>query len=611
MLNHLHSYAIDTYGTPCAQPEQQASEQSWALHQTGASDATVPIASEVAVLKFGSSVLSHERELPRVVQEIYRRVQQQQRVVVVVSALGKTTEQLLQRAYSVSEKPSPSAVAALLRTGEATTMALLSLALGDAGIPHSLLDSLQIGLVTEGPHLDSSPQSLDVDALQTALAQAPVAVLPGFVGHNAKGEATLLGRGGSDLTALYVASHLGADCILYKDVDGIYESDPATSAKLPRRYEKLSWADAIALGAVVVQHKAIEFAQRSDQRFSVTQVGAVHGTLVGTDKSEWSEGRVSCSPLRVALLGLGTVGRGVYQHLCAQPKHYEVVGIAVRCPERHIQTGIPASLLSADPWEVIERPCELVVECIGGCEDTADLLEHALRRQRDVVTANKDVIAHHGDRLRNIARVKGTRLRYSASVGGVAPVIETVSRLAAKQPVLRIEGVVNGTTNFVLGRLAEGLSFQDAIKEAQKLGFAEADPTADVEGYDAAHKLAILAFHGLGLSLSPQAISCEGISNLSEQDIANALLRGGVIRLVATCEWKDGEVSATVAPRYLSGEHPLAQVHGEENAVHITTEDGAVHLVAGKGAGRCPTATAVFGDVQAIRTSRALGVFAL
>lgn len=610
MWNRLDSYTVDSYRIPILGTESRASEQSWALHQTGASDATVPIASEYAVLKFGSSVLSHERELPRVVQEIYRRVQQQQRVVVVVSALGKTTEQLLQRAYSVSDKPSASAVAALLRTGEATTMALLSLALGDAGLSHSLQDSLQVGLVTEGPHLDSSPQSLDVGALQQALREVPVVVVPGFVGHNAKGEPTLLGRGGSDLTALFVAHQLGGECVLYKDVDGIYESDPAASAKLPRRYEKLSWEDAIGLGAVVVQPKAIQFAQEHNQYFSVTQVGAVSGTFVGAEESVWSDSSLSHHPLRVALLGLGTVGRGVYEHLCSQPKHYEVVGIAVRHPEKYAGTGIPETLLSCDAWEVIERPCDLVIECIGGCDETADLLEHALRSCRDVVTANKDVIAHHGNRLRRVAQAKGAWLRYSASVGGGAPVIETVSHLASQQPILRIEGVVNGTTNYVLGLLEQGLSLDDAIAEAQLLGFAEADPSADIEGIDAAHKLAILAFHGLGLSLSPQAIDCQGIANLSREDVLHAQACGQVIRLIATCEQGSGGVEVSVAPRTLSSEHPLAQVQDEENAVLVTTQNGDVHHITGKGAGRCPTATSVFGDVQALRTARVLGRFA-
>lgn len=235
---------------------------------------------ELIVLKFGSSVLRTDRDLPAAVNEIYQWWLQGRRVVAVVSAFGNITDELTQSAYSVCDEPNPTLLAALLATGEASSSALLGLALQQAGIPATVLNPEQAGLTTIGPSLDAELIGLNRSRLFTDL-QKGVVVLPGFVGR-ANGETTLLGRGGSDLTALFVAHQLDGQCSLVKDVDGLYTSDPngedGTSAS---RFVQVSYETAREVGGSVVQVKAIDFAERHRLAFTVSTVGSDVSTTVG------------------------------------------------------------------------------------------------------------------------------------------------------------------------------------------------------------------------------------------------------------------------------------------------------------------------------------------
>ena len=235
---------------------------------------------KIVVLKFGSSVLRTDEDLPAAVNEIYEWWLQDYRVVAVVSAFGNTTDQLTQCAYSVCAEPDPTLLAALLATGETASSALLGLALQRSGIPATVLNAEQAGLITLGPILDAELIGLDKRRLQSALQKA-VVVLPGFVGR-AEGETTLLGRGGSDLTALFVAHQLDGQCILVKDVDGLYTSDPndetCTNAT---RFVEVTYNTARRVGGSVVQVKAIDFAERHQLTFTVSSIGADVSTKVG------------------------------------------------------------------------------------------------------------------------------------------------------------------------------------------------------------------------------------------------------------------------------------------------------------------------------------------
>jgi homoserine dehydrogenase len=323
-------------------------------------------------------------------------------------------------------------------------------------------------------------------------------------------------------------------------------------------------------------------------------------------------------PLRVLLLGLGTVGGGVFRHLCAAPARFAVVGIAVRHAERHRRAGVPAELLDTDPWRLMERPCDAVVELLGGREPAAALIAAALERGRHVVTANKMVLAEEGGHLARQAAAAGVALLGSAAVGGAVPVVEAVARAAATGRVRAVRGVLNGTCNFVLDRLAAGCSLAAAVAEAQAAGFAEADPAQDLDGRDAACKLRVLARIAFGAELAAADVDCRGIAGLDPGAVAAARARGRTLRLVAECRRLDvridrqvdtsvdqkvaGRVIARVRPVSLPSRHFLAGARGEENRVIVESVAGPPLRLCGRGAGRWPTSEAVLADLLDLST---------
>jgi len=233
------------------------------------------------VLKFGSSVLRSEDDLPHAVEEIERHRRRGYAVIAVVSAIGKTTDILFEKAHRISAHPDPSALALMVATGEDVAASFLTMALAEAGVPAALMEPVGIGLRVEGPPLDAQPCGLDTERIRQALASGAVGVVPGFYGRGPDGMISLLGRGGSDLTALHLAHCLGAECRLLKNVDGVYEDDPAGAGGGARRYEELSYADALRLEARVIQQKALRFAERHGISFDVASPGADRATRVG------------------------------------------------------------------------------------------------------------------------------------------------------------------------------------------------------------------------------------------------------------------------------------------------------------------------------------------
>lgn len=566
----------------------------------------------IIVLKLGGSVLASEGSLPLAVHEVYRWLREGYRVVAVVSALNGVTDRLLSRARAFSTHPDEHAVAALLATGEGTSAPLLALALDRAGIASTVLNVHQIGLRVDGPVLDAQPVGLYASAVRWALDERPVAVVPGFTGVNEQGGLSLLGRGGSDLTALFLGQRLGARVRLLKDVPGLFESDPARPGPVPRLYERLGWDDALRLDGRIVQHKAVQFAREHALAFEVASLNGVHSTQIGGGPVVFAQRRTPGGERRAArlgLLGLGTVGLGVLRGVQQLEDRLAVDAIAVRTLRKHVDAGVDPALLTTDPWRVVESPVDIVVETIGGIEPALQLISSALRQGKDVVTANKAVIARHGPELAELAASRGARLRFGAAVGGAVPILENLRRLARLGPIRRVEGVVNGTCNFILDRLAEGQAFEAALAQAQASGFAEADPTTDLEGLDAAAKLVLVARAALGVEFDLDAVARRGITGLDSGELSRAALRGETIRLIATVErTRDGAVTASVAPRAVPLDHPLAHARGEQNRVVIEFESPSLGTVVlhGKGAGRYPTAEAVIGDVLEILRERAV-----
>lgn len=293
--------------------------------------------------------------------------------------------------------------------------------------------------------------------------------------------------------------------------------------------------------------------------------------------------------LRVALLGCGTVGGGVLARLLDRPDLFLVIGIAVKDLQAE-RPGVPRALLTNDAERLAASDVDVVIELIGGRAPAHQAMIRALERGRSVVTANKLLLSEEIESLSRLAERHGATLSYSASVGGALPALETVRRYAGR--IRAVSGVLNGTCNYVLDRCSSGLSFEQAVAEAQAAGFAEADPALDLDGSDAAQKLSLLAREAFGALLPWQRIPRQGILGLQP-----AIEKGLVVRLVASCERIGNELRARVAPVELPASHPFAQAAGAGNALRIETVNGVVLDLAAQGAGRWPTCEAVMADL--------------
>ena len=547
----------------------------------------------LCVLKFGSSVLEREDDYPKVVQEIYRHVRDGEKVVAVVSALAGETDGLLAQAERVGGADAPDAlVARLARVGELQSAALMALALSKAGLRACPLDPHEMGLVAEGSPLDSDLAGVDAEAVWARIRENDVVVVPGFIADHAEHGVVTLGRGGTDLSAVFFADRLDAHRVrLIKDVDGVYEEDPARNPEA-LRYPYLNYAEAEQASSGLIQAKAIHVADEKDVLIEVAALGSAEATTIARFPALKAR-PARHERLRVALLGCGAVGAGVLTLLQSRPDLFEVGPVLVRNPERHAE---PA-LFTNDLEEAVAGDPDILVELVGGVDLASQAMHHALLQGAQVVTANKAAVAKHWDSLHASAVRHGGNLRFSGAVGGGAPVLETLQRLRGS--VVSVEGVMNGTCNYLLSRLSEGWKFEQALAKAQELGFAEADPSADVDGHDAADKLSILVREAFGVALLPKWIEKHSLRDLVPEAAADAVERGEVLKQVGSCRVRpDGSIDAEVRVVSLPCSHPLAAARNEENRFLVTDVDGKVHDVFGKGAGRWPTATAVFADVM-------------
>lgn len=310
------------------------------------------------------------------------------------------------------------------------------------------------------------------------------------------------------------------------------------------------------------------------------------------------------TPLRVGLLGLGTVGGGVCDLLDSLPDRFEVVGILVKNREKHLAEGVPFELLVDRPEEIFDRECDLIVETIGDPPLACRLIAEAFLNGIDVVTANKAVIAEHGEELCKLAEKSGSRFLWSASVGGGVPVIETIRNLIETEEIRSVEAVLNGTTNDVLDSLHSGIAWNVAIELAQQRGFAEADPTSDLDGSDAAYKLQILARECFDEDVCFEEIERIGIDSLSEKEITQANRIGCRYRFIGKLARSSSEITASVKPELVSVTHPFYGVEGAGNVFRLKTATGKTISLKGLGAGRWPTAHSVFGDIKAVEKSK-------
>ncbi len=297
------------------------------------------------------------------------------------------------------------------------------------------------------------------------------------------------------------------------------------------------------------------------------------------------------TPFRVGLLGHGTVGGALHELIDARADAIEAT-TGMRPEISGVLTRSRGEFA-----DIVERS-DLVVELIGGLEPAREYILHAMRAGRHVVTANKQVLAEHGEELYEAAREAGVQLRFEAAVGGVVPVIRVIHETLAAAHIDRVHGIVNGTTNFILTEMTRtGMGYAEALAQAQELGFAEADPSDDVSGRDAAAKMAIIARLAFNARVTIDEVAYEGIERITADDIEYAKELGLSLKLLGTAERLDGGVSVRVHPAFLYGSHPLAAVNGSFNAVTIESPAITEITLSGPGAGGSQTASAVLGDV--------------
>jgi len=321
--------------------------------------------------------------------------------------------------------------------------------------------------------------------------------------------------------------------------------------------------------------------------------------------------------LTIGMLGCGVVGSQVVRLLLEDSGDFAARSgakltlkkIAVR-DAKVKREKVPANLITTDADSVVDDPAiDIIIEVMGGLEPARKLLLRAIGNGKSIITANKALLAHHGAELFEAADKNGVDLYYEAAVGGAIPILRPLRESIVGDHVYRVMGIVNGTTNFILTKMDEsGSEFAVALKEAQDLGFAEADPTADIEGHDAAAKAAILAGLAFHTRVNIKDVSCQGITKISARDIAVARDIDHVIKLLAIAEINGkGEISVRVHPTLISRQHPLAAVRGSFNAIFVEAESAGELMFYGRGAGGAPTASAILGDLIAIARNKTRG----
>ncbi len=322
--------------------------------------------------------------------------------------------------------------------------------------------------------------------------------------------------------------------------------------------------------------------------------------------------------IRVGVLGCGIVGGATVRILQSHARELEarigrpieIARVAVRSRSKPRAVELPEHIWTTDPWDIVRDPdIDVVVEVMGGIEPARDLIIESMRSGKHVVTANKELLASLGEEIAEAAEKADVDLLYEASVGGGIPIIRPMKESLAGDRVQRVIGIVNGTTNFILTRMSEkGESFGEALAEAERLGYSELDPTADIEGFDAAAKIAILASLAFDARVVAGDVQREGITHVSPRDISAAHELGYEIKLLAVAEREGEEISARVHPAMLPRTHPLASVRDVFNAVFVEGVEVGELMFFGRGAGGSPTGSAVVGDIVEIGRNIAAGM---
>lgn len=326
----------------------------------------------------------------------------------------------------------------------------------------------------------------------------------------------------------------------------------------------------------------------------------------------------STRTVNVGIIGLGTVGGGVYRLITTHAEHYRknlgidlrIARVCNRGGKRAHELGIDPEQFTSDWRDVVSDPSiDIVVEVIGGERPATEIFEQSFAAGKHVVTANKALLGRHMEELAAAARAAGVQLRCEASCGGGIPIVNTLEHDLSGNEVITVAGIVNGTTNYILSRMAEeGLGYEEVLADAQRLGYAEADPTADVDGLDAASKIAILSSIGFATRITTDDVHTQGIRAICAQDIEVARKLGYAIKMLAIGRRTDSGIDVRVHPAMIPASHPLAGVSGAMNAVYVVGDAVGETMFYGAGAGAFPTASAVVGDVLALAEPLTVGM---
>lgn len=323
--------------------------------------------------------------------------------------------------------------------------------------------------------------------------------------------------------------------------------------------------------------------------------------------------------IQVGLLGLGTVGSGVIKLIEGHSQDLQqktntlitVKKVLVQSLDKERDVEIEPEKLTLDPYEILDDPeIDVIVEVMGNVETTFRYLMHALKAGKHVVTANKDLVARHGTELKEQARKYERNMFYEASVAGGIPIIRSLVDGLAADRITKIVGIVNGTTNYILSKMSEeGESFESMLETAQRLGYAEANPTADIEGSDAVMKMVILSSLAFNMDVKVQDVYVEGITDVTEADIAFGNQLGYVIKLLGVAKLNDDQLEVSVQPTLVPKRHPLAKIDGVNNAIYVYGEAVGETMFYGPGAGQLPTATAIVSDLVSVVNYHRRGMF--
>ena len=557
------------------------------------------MSGDIIVLKFGGSVLRGQADVPTVVHEIYRWYRAGWRVVAIVSSIGDSSARLPDQRPELADDPQPRAKAELPGSGEQQAAALLGTALDRVGVPARVIDPRELDLTASGAVLDNGRLAAHADHFETLLGYTPVLIVSGF-GYGADGQLQLLGPGGSDHSAVYLANALRANrCRLLKDVDGVYESDPAEAAPSSslQRFSALGYADALELATTLIQPKAVQLLDQYSARAEVAAIASPYESIIGRFGRTPAQS-AAIAPTSVFILGLGEIGRGIYRRTAAMTEHFVVTGAFIRDRARYADSDLNTPLLFDSLDAVLKQQPDVVIDALPGLEPAHSLASHFLERGISVVSANAALIADAGRKLSTLAARCNAYLRYSAAVGGSAPMLETLRREIHHGDIRSIAAVFSGATSHILDRFVKGFALEQLMLNAEgETGAAALHE--ELSGTSAVRKLRLLARHAFGRD--PDALHVESFNAEVLARARDSISENCTLRWVARA-WKiSHRVFGQLQLEPLDTRDPLAQVQPEWNRLLITRSNGQELVIQGRGSGRWPTTEALMADLLDVR----------